>query len=258
MLPRGLGSIPAATRAQPSAALFSSSARSARGRFPERSGNPLSPSSPYDSWRRPSDNVSSDNINSPQPIFDQPANDSAVEDAWAALKPYLEAQTESIVYAIRSVPSGVRSPTLSPTLTENLTQNITIVSSIVAGNDILHELSEHANKLSEVQSLPDVCHVTKDSRSTLMPRTIHYIVLSIFHQPRPNKVSNTNGPSLLAVRLADDDASVQRSRDSGLEYFREGSVRALFSSLYNRRWKGLGGVLIVEELPDRRWVTMEV
>ncbi|KAJ7502873.1 hypothetical protein B0H11DRAFT_607464 [Mycena galericulata] len=168
---------------KPSAALSSSSARSASGRFPERSGNPLSPSSPYDSRRRrpPSDNSSSDNTNSPPPIFDQPANDSAVadgsEDAWAELKPYLEAQTESIVYAIQSVLSGVRSPTPSPTLNENLTQIITIVSSIVAvcndnlppataqqGNDILRELSEHANKLSEVQSLPDV---TKDSRQVM-------------------------------------------------------------------------------------------
>jgi protein SPA2 len=45
---------------------------------------------------------------------------------------YLQAQTESIVYAIQSVLSGVRAPTPSPTLNENLTQIITIVSSIVA------------------------------------------------------------------------------------------------------------------------------
>ncbi|KAJ6558466.1 hypothetical protein DFH09DRAFT_1279888 [Mycena vulgaris] len=163
-----------------SAALSTSSARSGGGRFAERS--PVVPSPSYDARRRPpSENSSSDNTNSPPPIFDQPANDSAVadgsEDAWAELKPYLEAQTESIVYAIQSVLSGVRSPTPSPTLNENLTQIITIVSSIVAvcndnlppataqqGNDILRELSEHANKLSEVQALPEV---TKDSRQVM-------------------------------------------------------------------------------------------
>lgn len=62
-------------------------------------------------------------------------------------------------------------------MNENLTQIITIVSSIVAvckdslppgsaqeGNEILRELSEHANKLSEVQSLPEV---TKESRQIM-------------------------------------------------------------------------------------------
>jgi hypothetical protein len=81
------------------------------------------------------------------------------------------------VYAIQSVLSGVRSPTPSPTLNENLTQIITIVSSIVAvcndnlppatsaqGKDILRELSEHANRLSEVQTMPEV---TKDSRQVM-------------------------------------------------------------------------------------------
>jgi len=92
-------------------------------------------------------------------------------------QPYLEAQTESIVYAIQAVLSGVRSPTPSATLSENLTQIITIVSSIVAvckdnlppvsarhGNEILKELDEHASKLSEVQALPEV---TKESRQTM-------------------------------------------------------------------------------------------
>ncbi|KAF7375910.1 hypothetical protein MSAN_00005400 [Mycena sanguinolenta] len=168
----------AAHTRKPSAALSTSSTRSA-GRYTGRS-----PVSPYDSRRPrpPSDNTSSsDNTNSPPPIFDQPTSESAVadgsEDAWAELKPYLEAQTESIVYAIQSVLSGVRSPTPSPTLNENLTQIITIVSSIVAvcndnlppataaqGKDILRELSEHANRLSEVQALPEV---TKDSRQVM-------------------------------------------------------------------------------------------
>ncbi|TFK45585.1 hypothetical protein OE88DRAFT_1729622 [Heliocybe sulcata] len=132
-----------------------------------------------------SSEVSGSNTSSPPPIFDQPTSagrsdgtaPDGSEDAWAELKPYLEAQTESIVYAIQSVLSGVRSPTPSPTLNENLTQIITIVSSIVAvskdnlppgsaqqGADIINELSEHANKLSEVQALPEV---TKESRQVM-------------------------------------------------------------------------------------------
>jgi len=64
-----------------------------------------------------------------------------------------------------------------PTLNENLTQIITIVSSIVAvcsdnlppasaqqGAELLRELGEHARKLSEVQTLPEV---TKESRQVM-------------------------------------------------------------------------------------------
>ena len=71
----------------------------------------------------------------------------------------------------------MRSPTPSPTLNEDLTQVITIVSSIVAvchdnlppshaqqGGDILRELGDHANKLSEMQALPEV---TKESRQVM-------------------------------------------------------------------------------------------
>jgi len=81
------------------------------------------------------------------------------------------------VVAIQSVLSGVRSPTPPPTLSENITQIITIVASIVAvckdnlppasavqGKEFLRQLSEHANKLSEVQNLPDV---TKESRQVM-------------------------------------------------------------------------------------------
>ncbi|EJD07954.1 uncharacterized protein FOMMEDRAFT_138038 [Fomitiporia mediterranea MF3/22] len=124
---------------------------------------------------------------SPPPLFDQTRSNATASDdsapaegpdeAWAELKPYLEAQSESIVYAIQNVLSGVRSPTPSPLLSENLTQIITIVSSIVAvckdslpsssaqaGGEILRELGEHANRLSEVQSLQEV---TKESRQTM-------------------------------------------------------------------------------------------
>ncbi|KAH7921276.1 hypothetical protein BV22DRAFT_1038847 [Leucogyrophana mollusca] len=141
--------------------------------------------------RRPPSEPSSSHTNSPPPIFDRSpmpgsgtgmvSDDSTApegsEDAWSELKPYLEAQTESIVYAIQSVLSGVRSPVPSPTLNENLTQIITIVSSIVAvcsdnlppasalqGSDILRELGDHAKKLSEVQALPEV---TKESRQIM-------------------------------------------------------------------------------------------
>jgi protein SPA2 len=71
-------------------------------------------------------------------------------------QPYLEAQTESIFYAIQSVLSGVHASTLSPTLNENLTPIITTVSNVVAvcgdnlppasarqANETLRELSEH-------------------------------------------------------------------------------------------------------------------
>ncbi|KAG1742453.1 hypothetical protein EDB19DRAFT_1701134 [Suillus lakei] len=140
--------------------------------------------------RRTPSEPSSSLTSSPPPIFDKSPITSALgaisddsappeggEDAWSELKPYLEAQTESIVYAIQSVLSGVRSPVPPPTLNENLTQIITIVSSIVAvcsdnlppasaqqGAELLRELGEHARKLSEVQTLPEV---TKESRQVM-------------------------------------------------------------------------------------------
>lgn len=94
-----------------------------------------------------------------------------------ASQPYLDAQSDSIVVAIQSVLSGVRSPTPPVTLNENITQIITIVASIVAvckdnlppgsgtqGREFLRQLSEHANKLSEVQTLPEV---TKEARQVM-------------------------------------------------------------------------------------------
>ncbi|EJT96676.1 hypothetical protein DACRYDRAFT_102761 [Dacryopinax primogenitus] len=86
------------------------------------------------------------------------------DDAWAELKPYLEAQSESIVHHIQTVLSGIRSGAKASELNEGLTQIITIVSSIVAvckdslptasarqGQELLRELSEHCNTLSEAQ-----------------------------------------------------------------------------------------------------------
>ncbi|RPD53407.1 hypothetical protein L226DRAFT_473083, partial [Lentinus tigrinus ALCF2SS1-7] len=166
----------------------SGSSASSRGGDDLRFGSSPT-SSPRITPRRPPSNMSSSNASSPPPLFEKSKvngggskSDSSVtgegpEDAWAELKPYLEAQTESIVYAIQSVLSGVRSPTPSPTLNENLTQIITIVSSIVAvckdnlppgskaqGEEILRELGEHANKLSEVQAQADI---TKESRQVM-------------------------------------------------------------------------------------------
>ncbi|KZP11245.1 hypothetical protein FIBSPDRAFT_899136 [Athelia psychrophila] len=158
----------------------------AESRGPSGGSSNSSPMLRDDVRHRLASEPSSSDTNSPPPIFDHPpsrgivsddsANAEGSEDAWAELKPYLEAQTESIVYAIQTVLSGVRSPTPSPNLNENLTQIITIVSSIVAvcndnlppasaaqGNEILRELSEHANKLSEVQA----GEVTKESRQVM-------------------------------------------------------------------------------------------
>ncbi|KAI6115974.1 hypothetical protein F5141DRAFT_1100060 [Pisolithus sp. B1] len=130
------------------------------------------------------------NANSPPPVFDRSSGpfgsagiDASLtppeggEDAWSELKPYLEAQTGSIVYAIQSILSGVRSPNPAPSLSENLTQVTTIVSSIVAvcsdnlppasaqqGAEILKVLRDHAKTLEDVQRLPEV---TKESRQVM-------------------------------------------------------------------------------------------
>ncbi|KAF9017999.1 hypothetical protein BDZ89DRAFT_1165453 [Hymenopellis radicata] len=141
----------------------------------------------FDSYRQrtPSEHSSSENTNSPPPIFDRPSgvlsDDSTagetLEDNWNELKPYIDTQTSTVIDCIQIVLSGVRSPTPSPNLTDNVTQIITIVSSIVAvckdnlppahvkqGTELLQELSEQATKLSDVQSLPEV---TKESRQIM-------------------------------------------------------------------------------------------
>ncbi|KAK0460896.1 uncharacterized protein EV420DRAFT_1619444 [Desarmillaria tabescens] len=165
----------------------SSSSNAERGpRFTESPASQSRPSLDTYRPRTPSDNSSSENTSSPPPIFDRQlgngvgSDDSTtgeiVEDNWAELKPYLEAQTTAVIDTIQSVLSSVRSPTPSNNLNENLTQIITIVSSIVAvcndnlppahykqGTQLLAELTEHANKLSEVQS----AEVTKESRQIM-------------------------------------------------------------------------------------------
>ncbi|KAG8829878.1 component of the polarisome [Serendipita sp. 399] len=131
---------------------------------------------------------SNSSLNSPQSPFDEPrrrgepmspdiAPPSAGRGDWNDLKPYLEGQSEQLVQAIQGVLTAVRNPTPSPELNENVTQIITIVSSIVAisrdslpqssydrGLVVLNNLSEHCNKLSEVQSERSV---TKESRQVM-------------------------------------------------------------------------------------------
>ncbi|GAA5958498.1 hypothetical protein JCM3765_007896 [Sporobolomyces pararoseus] len=82
------------------------------------------------------------------------------------LKSYIENQTEAIVHSIQSLLSAIRSGSQGEQLNENLTQIITIVSSIVAiskdalprvnaggeGESILADLTDHCDKLSEMQS----------------------------------------------------------------------------------------------------------
>ncbi|GAA5821817.1 hypothetical protein JCM10212_003230 [Sporobolomyces blumeae] len=83
------------------------------------------------------------------------------------LKAYIENQTEAIVHSIQSLLSAIRSGSQGEELNENLTQIITIVSSIVAiskdalpssaspngeGESILADLTNHCDKLSEMQS----------------------------------------------------------------------------------------------------------
>ncbi|KAF8331355.1 uncharacterized protein EI90DRAFT_2972490 [Cantharellus anzutake] len=99
------------------------------------------------------------------------------EDAWEELKPYLEVQSESIVYSIQSLLSAIRKGSQMSELNENLTQIITIASSIVAvckdslppaiteqGTEILQDLSKNCDQLSEMQSLTEI---TKQTRQTM-------------------------------------------------------------------------------------------
>jgi hypothetical protein len=112
--------------------------------------------------------------------------DEVGEPHWAELRNYIEVQTEAIVHCIQALLSSIREGAQGNQLHENLTQITTIVSSIVAiskdnipraaaaaaklaspggdyaaraamasadGERILHELSEHCEKLIEMQSI---------------------------------------------------------------------------------------------------------
>lgn len=89
-------------------------------------------------------------------------------------QPYLDAQSESLVYNIQNLLNSIRRGSAMAELDENLTQIITIVSSIVAvckdsfpadstqrGAEILRELSDNCNKLSEMQSSTEITKTTR-------------------------------------------------------------------------------------------------
>ncbi|KAN0062694.1 component of the polarisome [Thecaphora frezii] len=95
-------------------------------------------------------------------------------DNWAELRNYIEVQTEAIVHSIQALLSAIREGAQGVQLNENLTQITTIVSSIVAiskgnlpaksraaGERILNELTDHCEKLSEMQSHPSFDKTTK-------------------------------------------------------------------------------------------------
>lgn len=78
--------------------------------------------------------------------------------------------------AIQNVVNGIRSPTPPPTLGENIARIVAIVASIVAvckdnlppssvqqGREYLKQLSDNANKLSELQAGPPDT-IMKESR----------------------------------------------------------------------------------------------
>ncbi|EPQ26795.1 uncharacterized protein PFL1_05773 [Pseudozyma flocculosa PF-1] len=98
---------------------------------------------------------------------------------WAELRNYIEVQTEAIVHSIQALLSAIREGAQGVQLNENLTQITTIVSSIVAiskgnlpvksraaGERILSELTDHCEKLSEMQSHPSFDKTTKASMAS--------------------------------------------------------------------------------------------
>ncbi|KAG8932703.1 component of the polarisome [Tulasnella sp. 418] len=123
---------------------------------------------------------------SPQPpmIFDKggaggTSDEEGGDEAWEELKPYLDAQSEAIVVPIRSLLSAIRAGADVAELNENLTQIITIVSSIVAvckdalpassvekGEELLAQLSENCNKLSELQGMSEMTKQTRQAMAS--------------------------------------------------------------------------------------------
>ncbi|KAG8904620.1 component of the polarisome [Tulasnella sp. 403] len=155
----------------------------------ERGDNVYSPSRQPEQIRRVATVSDRSSNASPQmtPVFETStvsggtngtSEEEGVEDAWEELKPYLDAQSESIVLPIRNLLSSIRAGGAAPELNENLTQIITIVSSIVAvckdslppnsagiGQEILQQLGENCNKLSELQSQDG--EITKPTRQAM-------------------------------------------------------------------------------------------
>lgn len=107
------------------------------------------------------------------------SSEEGVDEAWEELKPYLDVQSESIVLPIRNLLSAIRAGAGASELDENLTQIITIVSSIVAackdglpaasakqGKEILDNLSDNCNKLSELQSQGEITKQTRQAMAS--------------------------------------------------------------------------------------------
>ncbi|QRW25490.1 cell polarity protein [Rhizoctonia solani] len=99
------------------------------------------------------------------------------DDAWEELKPYLEAQSESIAFSIQALLSAIRNGAQGPEINENLAQIISIVSSIIAvskeslprasvrqGTEIVSQLSEQCDRLSELQGRVEL---TKQDRQAM-------------------------------------------------------------------------------------------
>ncbi|KAG8703772.1 component of the polarisome [Ceratobasidium sp. 395] len=99
------------------------------------------------------------------------------DEGWEELKPYLEAQSESIAFSIQALLSAIRTGAQGPEINENLTQIITIVSSIVAvskeslpkggvrqGMEIIGQLTEQCDRLSELQGRGEL---SKQERQTM-------------------------------------------------------------------------------------------
>ncbi|KAF8308269.1 hypothetical protein DL93DRAFT_2171228 [Clavulina sp. PMI_390] len=101
------------------------------------------------------------------------------DNSWSELKPYLDAQSESLVYNIQTLLSAIRRNVAVGDLDESLTQIITIVNSIVAvskdsfpaslaerGQEILAELNDHSTKLKEMQNSGEITKTTRTAMAT--------------------------------------------------------------------------------------------
>ncbi|QRV84135.1 hypothetical protein RhiJN_12151 [Ceratobasidium sp. AG-Ba] len=110
-------------------------------------------------------------------IFDTPVDSAGSDEGWEELKPYLEAQSESIAFSIQALLSAIRTGAQGPEVNEHLSQIITIVSSIIAvskdslprgqakqGMEIVAQLTEQCGRLSELQGKAEL---NKTERQTI-------------------------------------------------------------------------------------------
>lgn len=105
--------------------------------------------------------------------------DDSSEENWAELRNYIEVQTEAIVHSIQALLSAIREGAQGVQLNENLVQITTIASSIVViskenlpdssraeGEEILAELQQNCDKLSEMQTRPQFDKATKSAMAS--------------------------------------------------------------------------------------------